>query len=289
MMFGRTIEDDPHRARREARLGMLRATEEASVRPAPATLPKPLPRAEAPTVSASSRPAPRSCGALATLASVVQFLAVALLIAGVGFFAGGFLRFVQQVETYDTLATTEPGPADAIVVLTGGPNRLETSGALLEAQRARHLLVSGVNLRTTEPQIRNLLGVEDDLFTCCVELGFEARDTRGNAREGASWFARLSDEESGPLAGGTDQRVILVTSNYHMQRSLHEFRRLMPEVELVPHAVRGLDMQSDDWWREAGNWRLLMGEYAKFLLASARDYPTIATVLNGFLSGGERA
>lgn len=266
---------------------MLRAPgAEPAMRPAPATLPKRRPHAES-TESPRSVEG-RSRGALANAASVVQFLAVALLIAGVGFFAGGFLRFVQQVETYDMIASAEPQSADAIVVLTGGPNRLEASGALLEAQRARHLLVSGVNLRTTEPQIRNLLGVDDTLFSCCVELGFEARDTRGNAREGASWFARLSDEDSGPLAGNTDQRVILVTSNYHMQRSLHEFRRLMPDVELVPHAVRGLDMRSENWWREAGNWRLLMAEYAKFLLASARDYPAIAAVLNGFLSGGDR-
>lgn len=234
--------------------------------------------AQSPPMSGKKR------GALSAVASVLQFLIVAALIGGLGFVAGGFLRFVEQVEAYDIASSESLETADAIVVLTGGPMRLEASGDLLKSQRARHLLVSGVNLRTTEPQVRSLLDVNDDLFSCCVELGFEARDTRGNAREGASWFARLTDEESGPIGGQGSYRLILVTSNYHMQRSLHEFRRLLPQVELVPHAVRGLDMSSPTWWREAGNWRLLLGEYGKLLLARSRDYPAISTVLDRVLA-----
>ena len=223
-----------------------------------------------------------------TFASAAQFLAVALLIAGLGFFGGGFLRFVEQVEAYDVAASTAPPPADAIIVLTGGPNRLERGGDLLEARTASHLLVSGVNLRTTEPQVRRLLDVSDALFSCCVELGFEARDTRGNAREGAGWFSRLVDEDSGPLGGGTSYRVIVVTSNYHMQRSLHEFRRLMPDVELVPYAVRGLDTRVEGWWREPGNWRLLLAEYGKLIVAAARDYPRISSTIAGIVPAPAR-
>ena len=226
---------------------------------------------------------------MARLLTVVQFAVAAALVATAGFLGGGFLRFVEQVEAYGEGATTvTAGPADAIVVLTGGPNRLEASGDLLESRRARHLLVSGVNLRTTEPQVRQLLNVSDELFDCCVELGFEARDTRGNAREGASWFQTLTDEDAGPIGTQGSHRMIVVTSNYHMQRSLHEFRRLLPEVELVPHAVRGLDMRSDRWWREAGNWRLLLAEYGKLLLATARDYPIVARMADLFIARRER-
>ena len=53
----------------------------------------------------------------------------------------------------------------------------------------------------------------------------------------------------------------------HMPRSLFEFRRVMPQVEIIAHAVRSENYRQDDWWRWPGSASLLVSEYNKFLIA----------------------
>ena len=216
--------------------------------------------------------------------TLLNALVVIVVIGGLGFAGGGFLRYFDEVESFVPPPLTEVARADGIVALTGGPQRLEAAGRLLQAGRADQLLVSGVNLRATEPQLRRLLGVDDATFACCVELGFEARDTIGNARETSTWFGRLTDEATGVLGSGDASRLIVVTSNYHMRRALHEIGRALPGVALEPYPVHGLDLSDGEWWRKAGNWRLLIGEYGKLVLARARDYPAIARILGSVLA-----
>jgi uncharacterized SAM-binding protein YcdF (DUF218 family) len=63
---------------------------------------------------------------------------------------------------------------------------------------------------------------------CCVELGFAALDTRGNARETAEW-----------IRDGEYRSLRLVTSDWHMRRSRNELVKVLPaEVRVVTDAVR---------------------------------------------------
>jgi uncharacterized SAM-binding protein YcdF (DUF218 family) len=96
-------------------------------------------------------------------------------------------------------------------------------------------------------------------LACCVSLGYEAETTYGNAQETARWVER-NDFAS----------VRLVTAAYHMPRSLLEFRRRMPEVTIVPHPVFPDHVKQDEWWRWPGSTHLLVGEYAKYLVARVR-------------------
>src|SRR3546814_4570320 len=64
------------------------------------------------------------------------------------------------------------------------------------------------------------------LFECCVDLGFEAADTAGNALETAGW-----------LNAHGYKSIRLVTANYHMPRSLVEFSRRLPGITIVPPPV----------------------------------------------------
>ena len=129
-------------------------------------------------------------------------------------------------------AVALPGPAgaartDGIVVLTGGPGRIPRGLALLEARRAKRLLISGVD-RTVRP---HELALEVDapsaLFDCCVDLGREAVDTRSNGDETARWVRRLGYRS-----------VRLVTTDYHMRRARFELATALgPEVAIVTDAV----------------------------------------------------
>jgi uncharacterized SAM-binding protein YcdF (DUF218 family) len=92
-----------------------------------------------------------------------------------------------------------------------------------------------------------------------VDLGRAALDTRGNAEETNEWVDKH---------GFTS--LIVVTSSYHMPRTLIEFARTMPHVRLIPHAVASPNFHIEEWWSHGGTRRLLIKEYAKYLNALVR-------------------
>ena len=64
--------------------------------------------------------------------------------------------------------------------------------------------------------------------------------------------------------------LIVVTSGYHMPRSLAELAIAMPDVELIAHPVVAKAARQRAWWLQPGLVRLLATEYAKFLPVAAR-------------------
>jgi uncharacterized SAM-binding protein YcdF (DUF218 family) len=148
---------------------------------------------------------------------------------------------------------------DGIVVLTGGSARLSVGFDLLRAGKARKLFISGVYRGVEVRELLALSSKSGNDLECCVELGYDADDTEGNAVETARWMA---DE------GFHSLRV--VTANYHMPRSLVEFRRALPGVTLVPHPVSPSKVRLDGWWGWPGTAELIVSEYNKYLLALAR-------------------
>lgn len=106
---------------------------------------------------------------------------------------------------------------DAIVVLTGGEGRIQRGLAVLEQGLAPRLLVSGVDRNVRPVEFAVEYQVPATLMVCCVTLGFEATDTRSNARETARW-----------IAVNKVQSVRLVTSDWHMRRAAYELERMQP-------------------------------------------------------------
>lgn len=153
----------------------------------------------------------------------------------------------------DTITT------DGIVVLTGGSERLSVGFDLLRAGKGKKLFISGVYRGVDVQELLALSSRSGRDLECCVQLGYDADDTEGNAVETARWAA---------AAGFTSLR--LVTANYHMPRSLVEFRRALPGVTLVPHPVTPQKVRLDGWWSWPGTAELIIGEYNKYLLALAR-------------------
>jgi uncharacterized SAM-binding protein YcdF (DUF218 family) len=150
-------------------------------------------------------------------------------------------------------------PTDAIVVLTGGSGRLTQGLELLSQGRGQKLFVSGVYRGVDITELFRVRRESPDEFQCCVALGHEADDTRGNAVETATWM-----REQGFAS------LRLVTANYHMPRSLMEFRHALPETEIVPHPVFPPGFKLSDWWRWPGSAALLATEYSKYLVAWLR-------------------
>ena len=89
-------------------------------------------------------------------------------------------------------ASTLPAPAggeatDGIIVLTGGPGRMQRGLAVLRAGKARRMLISGVDRRVKRHELAIAYHIPAGLMAR-VDLGREAVDTRSNADEAEAWI-----------------------------------------------------------------------------------------------------
>lgn len=176
-----------------------------------------------------------------------------LVAAGVGLAAMWVFGLVSFVHMVERQPPAEPRRTDAIVVLTGGSERMSTGLALLSDSMAEKMFVSGVYKGVDVAELLSLSRQDPAEVECCIDLGYEADDTRGNAAETAAWMR---------AEGFASLR--LVTANYHMPRSLLQFRRTMPDVDIVAHPVAPTSVRLDEWWRWPGTFSLLVSEYHKY-------------------------
>lgn len=153
----------------------------------------------------------------------------------------GFAAFVIW------LPQPEAGEAtDAIVVLTGGPGRIERGLSMLQQKKAKRMLISGVNRDVRPHELALARHVPAALFDCCIDLGRESVDTRSNAQETAEWLKKRGYRS-----------VRLVTTDWHMPRARYELRRTVGSGVVVT----GDAVKSDP------GFAMLFKEYHKYLLS----------------------
>jgi len=199
------------------------------------------------------RAAPRNRLSLPRLVGSAMLL---VFVVASSAFIGGFFVFADQVTTADPPLSPR---ADGIVALTGDTGRIGTAINLLRNDSAARLLISGVDEATSANRLRDSFPASASLFGCCIDIGRAARDTRGNALEARDW-ARARGYRS----------LLVVTSAYHMPRSLSEMSRVLPEVELVPVPVQPLHRDLKAWMRDGSTFRLLLTEYVKYIVSRIR-------------------
>lgn len=140
-------------------------------------------------------------------------------------YAVGFILFAV---TLGQPAAKDAARTDAIVVVTGGPNRIEHGFELLQQGKATRMLIAGADPSVTKRDIVQRLGGNQRLVRCCVDLGSESVDTRSNAEEAERWLKRRGYRS-----------VRLITNDYHMRRARYEFERVLGRrYELTTDAVR---------------------------------------------------
>lgn len=190
------------------------------------------------------------------LRSLVSILVLPLV------WAAGFLWFVGQVPS---MMTEDATVTDAVIVLTGGEGRLEHGLKRIKEGAARKIFISGVNDEATADHIiqraiareaPNVVRSDSETLT----LGHQAANTIGNAEEVAHW-----------ISGEQVRSIRLVTANYHMPRSILEFRYTLPVgVRIIPDPAMPESFHRQDWWRDKISRDLLLSEYHKYLAAAAR-------------------
>jgi uncharacterized SAM-binding protein YcdF (DUF218 family) len=201
--------------------------------------------------------------------SALGWAALTLALAGViGFFA--FVYSLERAESRPAART------DAIVALTGGSERIGDAIDLLAQGYGGRLLISGVNERTSRGALARLNPGQQRFMECCVDLDYRARNTIGNAIETRRWVERHRFRS-----------LIVVTSNYHMPRTLVELDHAMPGVRKVAYSVTGA-VDPDTWWHSPVTARILLSEYIKLLIVWTRtrfegdpERSTAAVLLSG--------
>lgn len=184
---------------------------------------------------------------------------VALLV-GLMIWTAGLLAFADRVTRLTP--ADMPTPADGIVALTGGSDlRLEAATDLLENGLGKRLLVSGVNLHVRRSDLWGVTGAAKPVFDCCVDLGYTAADTIGNARETAEWTRSM---------GFTS--LILVTADYHMPRAMLELRAALPRARIAAYPVATAELDVRHWSATSQSARRMIVEYSKYLAAMASGW-----------------
>ncbi|WP_332060112.1 YdcF family protein [Bartonella sp. CB74] len=164
------------------------------------------------------------------------------------FFCVSFIIFSEKIGQ---LKPPNPLPkADAIIVLTGGENRIETGLNLLQQGLGSRLLISGVNTTTNLNRFIRMTHINPQLFACCVDIGHKAINTKGNAEESAAWIKKYHY-----------QTVYIVTHDYHMWRSLREIKYLIPNVNFIAYPVKKNDIENT--MQQINQIRILAFEYIK--------------------------
>lgn len=168
---------------------------------------------------------------------------------------GLFLEYVRGMQPQNPAEAT-----DAIIVLTGGAQRVNKGLDLLSTGQGKKLFITGVNGHVSLQEILNLWKrpiIEQDSNDCCIVLDHKARNTIQNAQETRIW---AQQEQIRTLR--------LVTSDYHMPRARLEFSENMPGIRVLAWPVKAHAGES----ARAEFLRLAFGEYNKTLATLVKLY-----------------
>lgn len=185
---------------------------------------------------------------------LMRLLLKLLFLCLIGLWLGGFFFFCYEINHYPP----DQNKADAIVVLTGGRNRITESISLLNSGLADRMFISGVSKRVTINDIEDKAGVallEPDK----VELGYKAQNTIENASEVKEWIEK-----------NNIRSVRLVTSNYHLPRALAELEAYHLPLKIIAHPVYS-EKISKNWWRSFGTMKFIVAEYNKYAFVRLRN------------------
>ena len=173
----------------------------------------------------------------------------------------GLLWFVTTIPN---TVKDHVSKVDAIVILTGGSDRLRVGVELLSLQKGEKLFISGVGEGVDKLSMLIMSGpLPDGVDTLLpnIHLGYNAKNTHGNAIEVATWLEPFKYDS-----------IRLVTANYHVPRSLYLLKQQVPELEIIAHPVFPKQVTLKEWWNDDVTRTLLISEYSKYSISVAQHF-----------------
>ena len=160
--------------------------------------------------------------------------------------------FVDFVYKTFSFRERELNP-DAIVVLAGGKGRIEEGVRLYREGKGDRLLLIGV-----DPSVKKADLYKDALEMRSSDQVYLEKVSR-NTLENAIFAREL-------ILKHNVRSMLLITSRYHMKRSLLIFRNILPrDIAIYPHPV-AVKNSAEAWWSHGGSLRLLFSEFYKYCL-----------------------
>ena len=179
----------------------------------------------------------------------------------------------------DTVDGVHLPPVDAIVVLAGGRGRIAAAGDLWNryGPQAPILYFSGVGPQTNFKMVQSQLRAGVTAVLQPEQVVIENEST--NTEENALWLLRYARERSW-------NRVLLVTSRYHMKRARLIFGRLLERdaasrnllkapgatpvkpLEIETFSVYQEPFEPDEWLWTVHGTRVTLSEYVKWVYYS---------------------
>lgn len=154
-------------------------------------------------------------------------------------FSMGYKNFLAMIPPVPTAIED----VDGIVVFTGGKQRLGTGAQLVADGFAGPVFVTGVYPGLSVAELFEPLGLQDEQISQ-IDLDYDALATADNVQETAAWARKHGIE-----------RILLVTSAYHVPRSRLLFEKMAPRLQVIVYPVPS----------QEGHVRIFLLEYAKYL------------------------
>ncbi len=155
----------------------------------------------------------------------------------------GFIAFVGYVIIQDKKPEEI---ANKAVVFTGDYGRIYKGVELLKEGKIIKLYITGVNNAINTQSEKELFGdIDYDEYKTSIILGRDATTTEENGEEIKEWFSK-------------EDKVYLITSNYHMPRS-ELIASKYSDAEFVKYPVNGTKLLS------VRGLKILFSEYHKFV------------------------
>ena len=184
------------------------------------------------------------------------FMIISLLAATV--WVVGFICFIGEVPPQTMQTDNVKSKASLGVVLTGAQGRIMHGMIMLYEGRINKLFISGVDEDVPAQDLFTSAGgaLGQQLykrFKSQITLGKDAKSTRGNAIEVRKFITK----------DPRDKKLIIITTNYHIPRGIHEFHRVFPNYTLIAEPVFSPQFPAE-WWRNKNSVYLMISEYHKF-------------------------
>ena len=177
--------------------------------------------------------------------------------------------FIELNSFKERILTLQKDPINLssnVVILTGGTNRIKEGFEVIYKLDKKsitnlNVLVSGTGKGFSKLSLQEKLnpGFDLRLIECCVELDSVSQNTYSNAIETSKWVSKNNIEE-----------ILLITSNYHIPRSILEFQNKMPNLKILYYPIIPKKHQINKWLKSFETFSLVSIEYCKYIIANIR-------------------
>ncbi len=163
----------------------------------------------------------------------------------------GYFYFINYINKHHFLFLNNKTVFDGIAILTGGKGRIKEGLNLLEKNAEAKLIISGVDKKVTLKTITKKNNIFNNIY-----LDKKSKSTIENAIQITSWAKMLNLS-----------KIKVITSYYHMPRSILFLKHYGKNITFIPHPVRSKNQKYNNRIDYFKLDVFLFEEYAKYLLS----------------------